>query len=83
MYNDQHIHFSVQCRDSALFFFPSFTSVYPGNIGQMLLTNRSQTNQKVQEMHYNINTGALRDVSIDIPVHEENINTHDAEDYNG
>ena len=49
----------------------------------MLLTNRSQTNQKVQEMHYNINTGALRDVSIDIPVHEENINTHDAEDYNG
>lgn len=81
-YNDQHIHYSFQCRDTALFFFPKLTSVYPGNIGQ-ILTNRSQTNQSVQEIHHNINTGVLRDVSIDIPVHEENINTHEAENYNG
>jgi len=46
---------SAQCRDTALFFFPSFTSVCPGDIGQMLLTNRSQTNQRVQEIHHNIN----------------------------
>jgi len=79
--NDQHLHYSFQCRDTALFFFPSFTSVYPGNIGQML-TNRSQANQRVQEIHHNIKTGVLRDVSIDILVHEEKINTHEAEDYN-
>jgi len=80
--NDQHIHYSFQFRDTALFFFPSFTSVYPGNIGRML-TNRSQTNQRVQKIHHNIKTGVLRDVSIDILVHAEKINTHEAEDYNG
>jgi len=72
-----------KCRDTGLFFLPSFTSVYPGNIGQMLLTNRSQTNQRVQEIHHNINTGVLRDVSIDIRSHEENINSHQAEDCSG
>ena len=72
-----------KCRDTGLFFLPSFTSVYPGNIGQMLLTNRSQTNQRVQEIHHNINTGVLRDVSIDIRLHEENINSHQAEDCSG
>jgi hypothetical protein len=34
-YNDQYIHYSFQCRDTALFFFTSFTSVYAGNIGQI------------------------------------------------
>ena len=82
-YNDQHIHYSSQYRDTALFFFLSFTPAYPGNIGQTLLINRSQRNQRVQEIRHNINAGVLRDVSIDIPVHEENINTHEAEDYNG
>lgn len=82
-YNDQHIHYSPQRRDTALFFFPSFTPVYPGNIGQMLLTNRSQRNQRVEEIRHNINTGVLRDVSVDNSVHEENINTHEAYDYNG
>jgi len=82
-YNDQHIHNSFQCRDTALFFLPSFTSIYPGNIGQMLLTKSMQTNQRVQEIHNKINRGVLRDVSIDIPVHEENINTHEVEDNNG
>jgi hypothetical protein len=48
----------------------------------MLLTNRSGTNQRVQEIHHNINTGVLRDVLTDKPVHEENINTHEMEDYN-
>jgi hypothetical protein len=47
-----------------------------------MLTNRSQANQRVQEIHHNIKTGVLRDVSIDILVHEEKINTHEAEDYN-
>jgi len=45
--------------------------------------DRSQRNQRVQEIHHNINTSVLRDVLIDISVHEENSNTHEAEDYNG